>query len=529
MKKNVPSDDLEAFLKNAFEEYAESPSEEVWDRIAAAKGAAPKPIFKILHSYPLWIGMAAAILTGFIIYQSVQVNQELRHINRAVEQQHAEIQELKQPENTNANAQETLQTQVNKNNDVKESDKINKNNKVNVIDEIASATAENQMLEDFTKEEIASTKRGIQDKKHNVYINKNKSKSNIVNGLVQGRKNTDSPQSLDKTIYTQSIPTVGETSAEALQPTVANGNPTNVFELNKLANLQNEVSIINQNNIIAIPPALTIPIEPIRTKSGFYVGVNILSTQNKSRISTDSNHPMPPHDRKEFTQSDEKNNHSLGLGLRLGKDIGRNWSVESGALYRSTSITSTHQATFKFRDRKFPPHGGGGPRDCQFDYDLNTPNGTVAVSVTVESRANSSPLDEEEVGLDITSEQSLSYLSVPLLLNYQIGKGKLHINAKGGLLTNFLLHNNFNVTNINSSNDNFKPQANQRFKGEPIYFNELSLDYLLQVGVAYDITRNLSVNLDPTFVGSITNQSSNRFIQSSNTSVGLSAGLTWGF
>jgi hypothetical protein len=219
----------------------------------------------------------------------------------------------------------------------------------------------------------------------------------------------------------------------------------------------------------------------------------------------------------------------LALSLQIGKKIGKNWSLESGALYRSTSITSTHQPIFKFKDRKFPPHSGGGPRDCQFDYDLNTPNGTVAVSVTVESRANMAPRDEEEVALDITSEQSLSYLSVPLLLNYQIGKGKLHLNAKGGALLNFLLENNFNITDITSNNNNFKPQTNQRFQSEPMFFNPLSLDYLLQIGVSYDVTRNLSLHLDPTFIGSITNQSSNRFIQATNTSVGLSAGVTWGF
>ena len=114
-------------------------------------------------------------------------------------------------------------------------------------------------------------------------------------------------------------------------------------------------------------------------------------------------------------------------------------------------------------------------------------------------------------------------------MNYRIGKSKLHLNAKGGALVNFLLDNKFTISGINSTNINFKPRNDQPFQSEPLYFNQLSLDYILQIGIEYDLTRHLSIQLDPTFIGSLSNPSANRFIQSSNYSAGLSAGLKWGF
>lgn len=542
MKKNVPSDDLEAFLKNAFEEYAESPSEEVWDRIAATKTSAPRTPFRIFRIYPLWIGLAVALLAGFIIYQSVQVNKELEQINHSVKKQQVEIETLQKQEKRGIDTPKSLKESPQAGVEHEKMNNEGSNNEKNEVND-----KEVNRLEAYKNEQQASSPAISTDKRLATAENtrekhaktsthpakKGSILKNNANLTVEKQVNTNNSitQSSSETIYPFSnIPTVGETSTEALPPAVANVNTikNSLFELNRLTSATQFLQTTQDQIAIQIPAALPPPTQPIQQKNGFYIGIQALAMKTQSRISSKAPYPLPPRDRKAFNQPDEAKGSTFAFGVNAGVGIAKNLSFETGLLYRSSLLTTTHEPKFKYNERKTPPIGGN-PRDCQFEYDLNTPSGTVALAITVEKNVSSNPRDEEEITLKINSEQSLQYLSVPLLLNYQIGNGKLHLNAKGGTLLNFLLENDFNITGVASNNNNFRPQNNQPLRGELLYFNQLSLDYLLQFGIAYDVTRNLSVHLDPMLVGSITNQSSNRFIQSSNASVGVSAGVTWSF
>ncbi|MFN7116485.1 MAG: hypothetical protein ACK4TA_06765 [Saprospiraceae bacterium] len=535
MKENIPGDNLESFLQHAFESYAESPSEEMWERIAADVKAPPAGRWVWRLPYQVWIGAAAALLTGLVIYYVIHFNQRLDYINRSVEAQQTEIKALQKQEQLQHNQQDTSmdipQASIeNGKGDVMNNEGMNNegmsNEGVN-----NDGMNNNVKLKEKSKDvmQIAANKQSTTPIHPTQLANgsTNTYHKNNANFIVASPINQSNPPLLNKTIHSpSSIPAVGAPLQGASLPAVANGATVNDFNVIHLATKENQILFTKNQEIITIPPALELPIQRARTKTGFYAGVQAMAMKNWSKIKINDPRPMPPHNRKEFNQPDVNQGNTLAFGVNIGNKIGKQLSLEAGLLYRSSASTATHQPKFKFHERKLPPQGG--PRDCQFEYDLNTPSGTVALAISVENTALATP-EEEEIALEITANQSLTYLSIPLLLNYQIGNNKLHLNAKGGVLTNFLLENDFNITNIHSNNINFRPQPNQPLRNEPLYINQLSLDYLLQVGLAYDVTPNLSVNVSPTLIGSLSNQSANRFVQSSSYSAGLSAGLTWGF
>lgn len=521
MKKNVPSDALEEFLQNAMEGYSESPSDEVWGRIAADVKAAPAPRFGIKMPTRVWIGLAAAGIAGVILYQIIHVNQTLNHINHSVEAQQAEIRELQEqnqdkktlPQTTIENAQANI-----------ENEKYHKSrNTGDANEDLERTTANTQGL----MQKKASPNFYADKKQRNIASNQKLFPKNNANTFVENRANPLVSSSTNETIYSDpSIPTVGAVSSEALPPAVANEDVQSLLKINPLAGRSQQIQFSKGQDKINIPVPLELPIQRAKAKMGMYVGANVLPMQYWSQVSPKRTPPVPMHNRKAFNQKDQQNGNAFAMGLNIGKKLTKHWSVESGAMYRSSSITATHEPEFKFKDRDFPPHSD--PRNAHFEYDLNTSSGTVALAITVASNSTMIP-EDEEIELEITSEQSLAYLSVPLLLNYQLGNGRFHLNAKGGFLTNFLLDSDFNITNIFCENINFKPEPNRPYESEALYINALSLDYLLQIGMAYDVNRNLSFNISPSFIGSLSNPSSNRFIQSSNYSAGISAGVNWNF
>ncbi len=512
MKKNVPGDHLEEFLINTFETYTESPSENVWERIAAETKVPPKVPFKVWRSYPLWIGAAVALLAGFIIYQVIYFNRELEHISRSVEEQQVEIQELQNeshPEEKNNLPQAAI-----------ENINTRSESRGDILTDVNKQTAN---FEKQTGNQVSPILNASQEK-HDIALNKTNHSADFYTAKQINTNTPIAPQSTETIYPTSFIPAVGVPAQRSSSLTVANAS--NTFDVNHLANIETSVHYFQTPENIHIPTAL--PIQPSAGKSGLYLSINALPMAQRSKVKTLASHPFLPRDRKEFNQPSGTHGSAFALGVNAGTEITNHLSIESGLMYRTSKETVTHKPTFKYKERKDPPHGGG-PRDCQFEYDLNTPTGTVALAITVEKSAASNPQEEEDIALAITSEQSLAYLSVPLLLKFQMGNGKLHLHAKGGVLTNFLLNNNFQITNISSNNNNFKPLPTRGLQANPLYFNQLSLDYLLQLGVAYDMTRQWSVQVEPTFIGSLTNASSNRYVQSSTSSVGVSAGVTWSF
>lgn len=217
-------------------------------------------------------------------------------------------------------------------------------------------------------------------------------------------------------------------------------------------------------------------------------------------------------------------------GIGLSYELGKNWSLESGLQYRRFDSETTHRPNLKFGDRR-NPIGGPQPQDeHDFEYYLNTPSGTVYVSLSADQADPQENIpNQEELKVEISTKDRFEYLSIPLTLGYQLGRGRLTGQLRAGLMANIGLAKEFTVNDVCFENDKFKPHGGKGVEVEAPAFNTLSFDYVLGAGAAYDLSPSWRISLMPSLTGSLTKKFDALFKDPSDYSLGVSMGLSYRF
>ena len=112
------------------------------------------------------------------------------------------------------------------------------------------------------------------------------------------------------------------------------------------------------------------------------------------------------------------------------------------------------------------------------------------------------PADNEQVPLKITTTERAELLRVPLLAAYQLGKGRLRGQLKAGLVGNFFLKNELDISAQVSQNARLRPLEGRSgysvSLGQPKKF---ALGYWLSAGAEFKLSRHLSLVAEPSFAG----------------------------
>jgi hypothetical protein len=93
---------------------------------------------------------------------------------------------------------------------------------------------------------------------------------------------------------------------------------------------------------------------------------------------------------------------------------------------------------------------------------------------------------KEQVSLD----QNLGFIEVPIEIEYSVLNTKLGLNLIGGFSTLFL--NNNEIFSVETN-------GNQTLMGEATNVNDLSYSANFGIGLDYELSKKLKVNLEPTF------------------------------
>lgn len=138
-------------------------------------------------------------------------------------------------------------------------------------------------------------------------------------------------------------------------------------------------------------------------------------------------------------QSSFKRGQSMSFGLVFGRKLNKKMSLESGLKF--TRATATHTSNV---------------------YAVNQATGETESFSYANYVSSSNRMSDVLISVNGTSHYSYHFLSVPLLLNYQVlNIGKLNMNAVGGLSSEFLLSgtvaNSKSEQNFNAGNSNFRP------------------------------------------------------------------------
>jgi hypothetical protein len=183
-------------------------------------------------------------------------------------------------------------------------------------------------------------------------------------------------------------------------------------------------------------------------------------------------------------------------GLAFSYKISKRFSIQSGIYYSSLGQKVDGINSFQ----GFKPYDNS---KGDYNFEVLTTSGTVQTSnpdVFLNSDASnriitaytSDIFDPKKASLQYLSSsltQSFSYLELPVILRYKIVDKTIGINLIGGLSYNLLVHNAVYTT----------IDGNKYTIGDTKGLNPLTLSSSLGMGMEYNFSEKLSLNLEPTF------------------------------
>ncbi|MCU0455279.1 MAG: outer membrane beta-barrel protein [Bacteroidales bacterium] len=188
---------------------------------------------------------------------------------------------------------------------------------------------------------------------------------------------------------------------------------------------------------------------------------------------------------------------SYAGGVAFAYRVSKRLSVQSGLYYSSYGNQISGISTF------------GGFRNYDqvkgnSNFEIQTTNGRVATNnadvylidnisdtrlATFFDKNSFDPVKASLQYLDNSLMQSLGYLELPLIVRYKVIDRAFDFNIIGGLSSNLLINNSV-----------YTSAGGDRYEiGKTEGLNELLFSSSFGMGMEYNLGRNLSVNLEPTF------------------------------
>ena len=187
---------------------------------------------------------------------------------------------------------------------------------------------------------------------------------------------------------------------------------------------------------------------------------------------------------------------SYSGGLAFSYKISKRFSIQSGLYYSSLGQKVDGINSYS----GFQQYG---TTKSGHNFEVLTSSGTVVTSnpdiflsadgaeriVTAYTKDVFDPNKASLQPVNTSLDQNLSYLEFPVILRYKLVDKTIGINLIGGLSYNLLVHNSVSTT----LDGNVYPV------GDTKGLNPLSLSSSLGMGMEYNISSKLSLNLEPTF------------------------------
>ncbi|HKK41526.1 MAG TPA: outer membrane beta-barrel protein [Bacteroidales bacterium] len=225
-------------------------------------------------------------------------------------------------------------------------------------------------------------------------------------------------------------------------------------------------------------------------------------------------------------KSSEETMLSYSGGLALSYKINKRLSVQTGLYY--SSIGQKVDGIVSYGG--FQPFGNskGG-----HNFAVLTSSGTIytdnsdiflmsSTGNRVVTAYNSDVFDPQKENLQYinnTLHQDFSYLELPVVLRYKVVDRTLGFNLIGGISYNFLVSNDVYTTYNGGKYDVGTTQG----------LNPFTLSSSLGMGMEYNFSKNLSLNLEPTFRYYINPFSSSTGLRNHPYSFGLFSGISFKF
>jgi len=187
---------------------------------------------------------------------------------------------------------------------------------------------------------------------------------------------------------------------------------------------------------------------------------------------------------------------SYSGGVAFSYKISKRFSIQSGLYYSSLGQKVDGINSFSGFQKYEYTKGGTNFAVLTTNGTVNTSNPDVFLSADGANRVltayTNDVFDPKKASLQPVSnslDQNFSYLELPVVLKYKIVDKMIGINLIGGLSYNLLVNNSVYTT----------VDGNRYSIGKTEGLNPLTMSSSLGMGMEYNISSKLSLNLEPTF------------------------------
>ncbi|MFS8083793.1 MAG: hypothetical protein ACMG51_10095, partial [Ginsengibacter sp.] len=183
--------------------------------------------------------------------------------------------------------------------------------------------------------------------------------------------------------------------------------------------------------------------------------------------------------------------------------ISKKWGLQSGITLSTSNFDLESKTIYAQRDNS-----------GAIKYKLSTSVGDIFVKPSFSGNPN--------IGDSLfakSTTHTLQYIGIPMAVTYILYKGKFTLNIMSGIRANFLTRGSI-TTELKSGNDN-ETETTNRIDGLKSFY----ISGLAGIGLDYNIHKNLSLYISPTFRFALNSINSNTNVKSFPNSVGFTTGL----
>lgn len=493
MDKNLPQDPLEEFFRKSLEETDNLPADDgwdlpslnVWDNVEAS--IPPTAVIRPIN-YWKWTAIAASVVILFVGYQWINKNQQVEQLTTELEKNTKELENVKELLN-----EKIIDTETAPENNLANAQDNNKSERFNT-----ELSEQQEVVQDESIERREST---------------TSFSGNNANGI--GGKNNDGIPQIPST-NSQNIAIENNAQESILLNETKRQNKEIVEEVGAEIKKENLLldQLSNRNFLVQSEEKTSKEKLDLETKtvvnlkrpreSKLYVG--IYGSQNKGKQMTTSSGGSTSMDRRNRIRNSRLENiWTTGGGFRVGYEISNRWSIESGLQYTCSEMYGRHLISKKYTSTGELPNSNG---DYENDYALSivTVFGDVGSDVTISREASMNIPENTPFILQIDSRQKISFLGIPILAKYNLGKidSKFNVGLKFGTMANFVKE-----ADVEFEAESISPFIEHRkhlIKDKKDLRNaELAtLDFMTGVEAEYKVSEKVSFSIEPSLSKSLT-------------------------
>ena len=503
MDKNLPKDPLEEFFKKSLEGQSELPSDDgwdvpssnVWDRVEA--DIQPIAIVRPIN-YWKWATAAASVVLLFFAYQWTIQNKQIKELVTEVNENTEQLETVK--ELLQDKQKELESTIVEQNTNTVDNHQSIENEEVAQRDDVGKS----QRTTHFSGKNENGIGGNSNIDSPNIPTRNTENIANQNSENIPFGKTNDSDFPKDNSIVKNDFsPDFDKINSDNSKEELIENK--SVLGINELPNRNFRVESIAVNEELETDWDKTVQYTSPKRKldSKFYTGVYVSRNLGKrSIVADDSSISQTRIDKIKSIQ--EKESWTTGGGLKLGFQINKNWSIESGLQYTKSEITARHRIQKQYNAAS-EIQNSSGDFENEFALLLVTPMGDVESDVTLTRTAMSTAIPDQLLfNIPVESNQKISFLGIPILAKYRFGNERFMLGLKGGVLTNFILDSDVEISTVDAPFPNLRHRRHRiSNKTELKNLRSTTINWLAGVEAEVKLNDAMYFSFEPSFSKSI--------------------------